>query len=643
MNKVWSTWLRVAPWLLSLLPLQIVAIELPTTSYIGLGLGLIVLMLILYRTSLRYGLYVRCVAVLFYSIMLGYIAEQNMYELYATQHAMWAVMLIDIVAVTHVTYSDNHAPPFFEKNSLDWYVTGAMLGVFAVAFGLRMTNINYLPVFGGDEASATLFGIAVRDGVVNNLFASGWYEFPAMWFIIPALVHTILPDGMLAVRIHSIIIGSLTCVALVWVLRPLLPLWLATSAGVMLAFIGVHIFFSQIGLNNIYDGFLLVVMFGLLVRQSMSITTAHWGYLGLVIGFALYGYTSARLLPVIFGVWVLMMLWHQKAQWREYSRGFVFVAMFAGVVVAPLLVHYFYRPENMVAPMVRTSFFSTDAEGLSLFARIERDTGRDMWLQLWDHAVASVDALTLHEVTGWYQFSDGLSGLTITTLFVIGIVYTLLPHSALIMRLAVSAVILYLVMSSLSHPIGAGQRLVTAMPLVVMLSAYGLTAIDQILRRYNRAWVSVCVVVLTLGFSSFTHYYAYFNQFLLYEGGAGDGNSRTADFYNQHARMLPAETVVDVYRTGDFNREVNASIDYHSRHLKYSEVTPDQPARINAKVIVIPIGYDGTVDIPSNFIRSIFVVKPSDEILITIAYHPDLQPYLADLAIDRKYPPRFGE
>ena len=319
------------------------------------------------------------------------------------------------------------------------------------------------------------------------------------------------------------------------------------------------------------------------------------------------------------------------------------MALIAGVVAAPLLVHYYFRPDNMVAPLVRTSFFSTNAEGLSLFARIERDTGQSMTSQLQDHVVASIGALTMTNSAGWYRFSGGLIGSIWVIPFVIGVVYAFISRAALLMRLAVVALLLFLLMSMFSHPVGAGQRLVTAMPLVAMLCAFGLMAIYQLLQRQIASWQAIVVVVAVMTLGSYVNYDAHFRQFLLYEGGVGDVNTRVADFYGQHARRMPADTVVDVYLSGDFQQRANASIIYNSRHLDYREITAESPSRPNAQVLVVPIGHQGQADIPPDFVRSTFVLKPSDEILMTIAYHPDLRPYLDNVVVDRIYPPRFGE
>ena len=251
MGKVWSFCINVSPWLLLVLPVQLLLIELTTTPYLGLGQIILAFVLILYRTSHRNELLVRSGILLMYSVLLGITAETTKYDMHLTQHLTWAVLLIYVTALTYGVQSHDTAPLHSEKVSLDWRYVGALLGVFAVALTLRLQHMQLLPIFGGDEANAALYGIAVRDGVIKNLFGSGWFEFPTMWFVIPAFTHTLLPDGIWAVRIHSIIIGSLTCVALVWALKPIMALWFAAIAGVALAFFGVHIFFSQIGLNNI--------------------------------------------------------------------------------------------------------------------------------------------------------------------------------------------------------------------------------------------------------------------------------------------------------------------------------------------------------------------------------------------------------
>lgn len=646
MDKTWVYCVKLIPWLLLILPIQLLVYELTTTPYLALVQIILAMTVILYRTSYENERLIRLVAILLYSILLGVVVETTPYELYTTYHTTWVLMITYLVCMPRVhgevASLNDYSPPMSYSR-----VDGIVLAiVFAISFGIRIYNIEQFPIFGGDEANAALYGIAVRDGVAKNLLGSGWYEFPAMWFVIPAFTHSLLADGMIAVRIHAVIVGSLTCMAIVWALRPLYSIWIAAIAGITLAFFGVHIFFSQIGLNNIYDGFFLVVLFGLLIRQLPKPSDMRWNMIGIVIGVALYGYTSARLLPVIFTCWIIVrvvQLRNAREELVAQLRGFLTVTLVAGIVAAPLLVHYFYRPENMVAPLVRFSFISMDESGLTLFERVANDSGRSIPVLLWDHFVASVSALTIGVSDGWYEYSSGLTGRIMLIPFAIGSVYVLLRRSEWVMRLALFTIFLFMIMSMLSHPVGAGQRLVTAMPLVAMMVAVGCSALYIFLQRHIKQWKAIICVVVMLSLGTYVNYDAHFLQFMQYQGGIGDPNSSVANFYGQHARRFPKGTIVDNYISPDFQQDANASINYNSRHLDYREISPELPPRADAQVILVPIGRESDVDIPANFMQTTFVIKPSNEVLLTITYHPDLHPYVADLVIDRIFPPRFEE
>jgi hypothetical protein len=75
MGKVWSFCINVSPWLLLVLPVQLLLIELTTTPYLGLGQIILAFVLILYRTSHRNELLVRSGILLVYSVLLGITAE----------------------------------------------------------------------------------------------------------------------------------------------------------------------------------------------------------------------------------------------------------------------------------------------------------------------------------------------------------------------------------------------------------------------------------------------------------------------------------------------------------------------------------------------------------------------------------------
>ena len=169
-------------------------------------------------------MYLRLLLLAGYSLGIGVIAQFDLHGLYMLQHLSWVVV---IVSALHTVARTAHPVPASTATSApEWYWWSAVAGVGIVA--------------GGDEANAALYGLEVLNGTVRNLFQSGWYEFPALWFSLPALSHAIFADPMWALRGHTVLVGALSCATLTWALRPMLASpWYAVAGG------PAHLFLSN--------------------------------------------------------------------------------------------------------------------------------------------------------------------------------------------------------------------------------------------------------------------------------------------------------------------------------------------------------------------------------------------------------------
>lgn len=600
---------------------------------------------VLYRTTTHNETYIRLLLLASYSIGIGIIAQRDLHGLYVMYHASWVLVIILAVSTLAQSATDQGASACAAPDAPpEWLWWGAILGVGMVAFVIRAHGIQTAPVIGGDEANAALYGLDVLQGRVRNLFGSGWYEFPALWFSLPALSHALFSDPMWALRGHAVLVGAASCAALTWALRTMVrtPAY-AVAGGLLLACFGLHIYFSQIGLNNIFDGLSMIILLGLLARQSEHVHQMRWGWIGLWLGIALYGYTSARLFPLIVVFWALRLWWHLPAQRRAIVDGMAVVVLFALIVVAPLLMHYVERPDNFMAPLVRFSYLSEIEPGSSLFTRIERDTGVSISAQLWEHFQISVRALSVGPIDGWYVFSRGVVGPVLVIPLLIGTIRAIDALHRPMWHVVVVGGIGFVVVSMLSHPVGAGQRLIAALPLLIVLVLVGLEWIEQYIRRVFPAFIAQSVLVGIVALALHTHYSDYFTQFLLREGGIGDINSRAVDYYGQFMRRLPPGTVVDILVGPDFQRTANAGVAYHARHLDALEIPEGTDPRPNAQVWVIAGSrLDAFPPMPDT-VQAQYIVLPEGAVWVTIRYAESLRALFQDIPAPQVYPPPMPE
>ena len=627
---------RFAPLLLLVLPLQLVTRDVSTTTFVAVCMLGIVTALLLYPTNLKNKTVGRLILYALYSAAIGFVAQTNQYELYTLQHVSWLIVVCLALFTVMQTRSTQPVGPHVAV-PIRYVVASGAVGIVALA--IRMYGIQSAPVIGGDEVSAALYGLEILNGTVRNLFQSGWYEFPALWFVFPALSHGIFGDPMWALRGHSILAGSVSCAVFVWALRPMVSSFSAVAGGLLLAFFGLHVYFSQVGLNNIYDGLSMIVLLGLLARQSEIYTPMRWGWIGLCLGLALYGYTSARVLPLLVIFWAVRMWWHRPEQRSEllHGVGTAFTVML--LVFAPLAVHYLYRPDNFMAPLVRFSFLTHVEPGVSLFARIERETGVSLGSQIVRHVWISIKAMSIGPLDGWYRFPRGVVGPILVIPLLIGFFRATDTLRRPMWHVAVFGVLYFIFVSVMSHPVGAGQRLIALIPLLILLVLIGFEWIQTQLSKHIPQVVVTSLVGSVLAVSMYMHFTDYFTAFLWREGGLGDVSTRVVDYYGRFLGRLPAGTVVDVLVSRDFQKAVNAGVGYHARHVDMIEISEASKPRTNADVWFVPANRAKDMPPMNGVSTAQFIVMPEGKVWFTIIYRDALRPYIADLPQIQRYPP----
>jgi 4-amino-4-deoxy-L-arabinose transferase-like glycosyltransferase len=372
-----------------------------------------------------------------------------------------------------------------------------LLAVLALlALAIRMVQVSSIPVvLSGDEASSGLSAIAFINGETNNVFRSGWFSFPAMYSFLQAIPIQLFGQSIFALRILSIIAGSLTVGALFLAARAMFGLWTAIFSALFLATFHFHNNFSRIGLNNIWDGLWFMTVLGLLWYGWQREERRALLLAGLSLGLSQYFYVSVRLLFAIVPLWLLLVGVLDRPRLQRNLSGLILMAAVALATVLPLALFFLRFPSEFVAPMNRVSILG---EWLAHEVRI---TGKAAWQILANQMYLSFQAYAHTPLRAWYAPGIPLLRPIPATLFFLGCGLLLLKPRDGRMSLLALWLISFTVMGGLSESTPAAQRYVAVAPAIAMMVGYGLSEISAQMSSFLRrpaGWVNALALVAIL-------------------------------------------------------------------------------------------------------------------------------------------------
>lgn len=366
--------------------------------------------------------------------------------------------------------------------------------LFAVAFALRGTATAVMPpTFSGDEGSAGLTAVLFRDGQASNLFATGWFSFPSLYFALQSVGLHIWGQTIEALRIPSALAGAATVVALYWLGRSLFDRRVAAIAAVYLTVSHYHIHISRIGLNNIWDGlFGVLALLGFWHGWKTGRRSAYV-LCGVALGLGLYFYVSIRALPLLFLLWSALALWRERAQFRQRLPGMVLAAFVAVVIALPLGLYFLERPEEFNAPLNRVTILG---ERLQQEVQFRGQPASQILLEQLRNAVLG---FTQEPLRLLYDPGAPLLLTGAATLFLLGIVWGIF-YFDLRYWLLFLPLLAALVSNTVSQDPPASQRYILAIPMVAIILAAPLGQLgawlDRLWPQGKRVGLVVTAVLL---------------------------------------------------------------------------------------------------------------------------------------------------
>jgi hypothetical protein len=379
----------------------------------------------------------------------------------------------------------------------DHWIAATVL--FISALFVRAIGVTSHPfVLNGVEASLGLDAVAIGDGLIRNPFAAGWLTNPTLPSYLLTIPLALFGQTVLGMRIMSVLAGALTVAVLYLLGRRVWGEGVALTAAILLAGSHVHIHYSRLGMNNIWDPlliFLPIALTALALGQHGRSARKTWLFAGAAAGLAFYFFTPSRLLPLVAVGALLYLLIFARHALREHWRGMLGAAALSLVVALPQLLFYSRNPGVYTQRLDSVGILQSGwlAQETIVTGRTALDL---LSTQLWQALLAfqtTIDTTTTH--------NPGIPLLryapALLFTFGLGLALARLRRFAwAVLLIWIGVTVIFAGALLISPP--DSHRLLSAMPAVVLLAAAPLVWLARLLVRDHPARQRYLMPALTL-------------------------------------------------------------------------------------------------------------------------------------------------
>jgi 4-amino-4-deoxy-L-arabinose transferase-like glycosyltransferase len=240
-----------------------------------------------------------------------------------------------------LTSQRDQAPSQTEQWVLPILIVCAIIGRFwdlnAIGMGLFR-----------DEARHGALAEQILQG--KYIVYSAWANLPAGYFYLSALPIALFGPSPFSIRFVAALAGVLTVPIVAWVVRPLWGRQVALIAAALVTMSLWHMSISRMGFPISLGPLVTLVAIGA-VDRSMRLNQRLWPALGwavlcgVMMGCMTLIYHSARLMPIVIGIFGIAFAWQRRLPWRTLVW-VVGAILCATIVVAFPIVRYAIDESN---------------------------------------------------------------------------------------------------------------------------------------------------------------------------------------------------------------------------------------------------------------------------------------------------------
>jgi hypothetical protein len=237
-----------------------------------------------------------------------------------------------------------------------WVILIVMAGFF-----LRFKYLENLPYsFINDEGQMGQNGTCLVRGLCPFIMETGWSQQPMTAFLPTGISAALLGNTAVAVRLVSVLIGTLAILAVYLFAREVFDPTTASIASILLALLPYHNHFSRLGVDNIMDSLAAPAILWLLYRGYKRGSIFAVLFAGIISGMSFYTYPGTRLAPVIGIAAAGYGLIFNYRQLRNFQRQILIFSMAFLVTAGPILGFFATHPESFSARINSVGIFQPD-------------------------------------------------------------------------------------------------------------------------------------------------------------------------------------------------------------------------------------------------------------------------------------------
>ena len=367
-------------------------------------------------------------------------------------------------------------------------------------------------------------------------------------------------NDVVGLRLPAALAGAATVPVLYAFSRDLWGRRTALLSALFLATYDYHVHYSRLGANNVWDPLFVVLALWALdrgltrlqggqgseeKRENDPSAVRSFLLAGLIMGFSVYFYTGARLLPLLVTGYIGFVWLQKRSRIKGLGWHLVFLIVALLVIAGPMLSYAQAHPNEWNARINQV--------GILQSGWLEREpglTGKNTAQILTEQFLKSAGAFhAFPDRTVWYGADRPLLGFLAGAFALFGMAWAAAhwrDRRYFLILLWFWSVIVSGGMLTESPP--SSQRLVLAIPAVALLVAFGLEQSVRLSRRllsYSRRWENLVLglLIAILAVSSIHFYFVEYTPARRY----GSENGETATMMGYYLRDLDEGTQIYLF------------------------------------------------------------------------------------------------
>jgi 4-amino-4-deoxy-L-arabinose transferase-like glycosyltransferase len=438
-----------------------------------------------------------------------------------------------------------------------------LLFLLAAALELRLPGLTDQPyVVHGDEAACGLEAMRWLNGGVPSLISTGWYGLPVAGYGIPALVMRVAGANLFGLRLSSVLLGVASIALLYALTREFAGRRVAFVAAALLTITHIFIHFSRMGIHYIHAPFVVLLTLWLLVRSLRANNVLAAMLAGVGLSLAMQVYFSARILFLIFPLFLLgvLLLSRQLLKGRVLVLGWLVLSFL--VSFGPMGIYFLQHLDALNARSNQVLILNLTPD---MRAHLVSQFGTADFKTVLLHQLAAVPLLAGGLTDQSFQYGPlyPMFDALVAALVTVGFFYALLHlRRPLCLLLIIWVGCTVIVGGVLTIDMPWWPRLLVMVPALCLLAAL---ALEALLRSVQRAWLSMewmlvpaaparqwralalgCLLaLLVIGYSgsqSIQHYFSDYPRAV-----NGDGWRTAYTDIGRYMEQLPASTQVILF------------------------------------------------------------------------------------------------